>query len=185
MSLENRWLIKREFVNNLSIDDLKFIFGQSEKKLDDTIKVSDLITVRTNNLITIIAGIIAGLSAYVIQQWQTGSDNNKILSAIIGFFYLMLLIIYMIRNILPNKYYVPGLYPKDVITSHYYGTKFPEGASLIFVLMNEIENYEFRISENENLNNARWAKYVHSVIALILMPLTVAVLYIVLQTIHH
>lgn len=184
MSLDNRWSIKKEFVNNLCIDDLKFIFGQSEKKLDDTIKVSDIITARTNNLITIIAGVIVALSAYVIQQWNAESINNKILSAIAGFVYLMLLIWYMIKNILPNKYYVPGLYPKDVITNNYYGTKFPDGASLIFVIMNEIENYEFRISSNENLNDARWTKYILSVIALIAMPITVAIFYFILQAIR-
>ncbi|MGN6212034.1 hypothetical protein [Parafilimonas sp.] len=164
---------------------MKFIFGQSEKKLDDTIKVSDLITSRTNNLITIISAIIIALSAYIIQQWQTGDINNKIWSAIAGFVYLISLIVYIIRNILPNNYYVPGLYPKDVVIDKYYKTKFPKDVSLIFVIMNEIENYEFRISSNEKLNDDRWAKYICSVIALLLMPLTVGILFCVLQITHH
>ena len=153
--------------------------------MDDTIKVSDLITSRTNSLITIVSTIIVALSAYVIQQWQPGGINNKIWSAIAGFIYLIALIVYMINNILPNEYFVPGLYPKDIIIDKYYKSKFPAGASLIFVIMNEIENYEFRISSNEKLNNDRWAKYICSVIALLFMPLTAGILFCVLQITHH
>jgi hypothetical protein len=44
MPESEKWRIPDTLANQLTEENLKFVLGQSDKKLDDTIKVADLIT---------------------------------------------------------------------------------------------------------------------------------------------
>ena len=60
-----RWKIELSNDCNVTLDDVKFIYSQAEKRLDDTIKTGETIASKTTTILTLMTGVIVGVSAYM------------------------------------------------------------------------------------------------------------------------
>ena len=78
--------------------------------------------------------------------------------AIIGSVYILCLVTYMLRNVLPNEYYVLGSNPRDLMSPSFYDPALPAEKIAIFMYMSEIENYDSRIEYNREKNSERWKR---------------------------
>ena len=115
------WTINQSInVDRLSMDELKLIFNQAEKHLDDTVKQGESIASKTMSMITLMAGLLVGLSGYTISIWKgPASLNNKDIVAIFGCLYILGLLIYVINNIMTYYYWVAGSPPEELVNSTY------------------------------------------------------------------
>jgi len=176
------WSIQLSNENNVTLDDVKFIFSQAEKRLDDTIKTGESIASKTTTLLTLMTGIIVGVSAYLINKWTDFKTfDNKTIIAAVSIIYVFFVLVYMIRNVLPNHYYVAGSLPKDLFIDAFFKDDVDRKKQTTYIYMSEIEDYQLRIDKNWITNDERWSKYITSVIALLIMPFALAILYIILE----
>ena len=53
-------------VDRVSLEDVKLIFAQAEKRLDDTVKIGENIASKTMSMITLMAGVLIALSGFII-----------------------------------------------------------------------------------------------------------------------
>jgi len=165
-------------INRVSIEDVKLVFAQAEKRLDDTVKTGELIAGKTMTLMTLMAGLFVALSGFFISNWNGWAQMNaKVFVAIVGSVYILLLFTYMLKNVLPNEYYVLGSNPRELMSPSFYDPALPTEKIAIFMYMSEIENYDFRIEYNRERNSERWKRYRYSVIALWIMPAGLGILY--------
>jgi hypothetical protein len=51
----------------------------------------------------------------------------------------------------------------------------------VFLYMNEIENYDYRIEHNLIVNKGRWQRFRKTVIALLILPVLLGISYILLD----
>jgi len=120
-------------VNRVSIEDVKIVFAQAEKRLDDTIKTGELIAGKTMTLMTLMAGLLVAFSGFFISNWNGWAQiNAKVFVAIIGSVYILCLVTYMLRNVLPNEYYVLGSNPRDLMSPSFYDPALPAEKIAIF-----------------------------------------------------
>ncbi len=130
-------------VDRVSLEDVKLIFSQAEKRLDDTVRTGESIA--------------------------------------FGRCYLLALLIYTIRNVLPNKYFVPGSEPERLMAPSFFAATVPKEKITLFIYMSEIENYNQRIEKNLEMNERRWKRYRRSVILFLVFPMLLGVLYALLE----
>lgn len=165
-------------INRVSIEDVKLVFAQAEKRLDDTVKTGELIAGKTMTLMTLMTGLFIALSGFFISNWNGwGQMNAKLFVAIVGSVYILFLFTYMLKNILPNEYFVLGSNPSELMSPSFYDPALPKDKIAVFMYMNEIENYDFRIECNRQRNLERWKRYRYSVIALWIMPAGLGLIY--------
>jgi hypothetical protein len=183
LPLNLSWRIDRSIdVDRVTLEDVKFIFSQAEKRLDDTVKTGESIASKTMSMITLLAGVLIALSGYMISNWKgMASASHKDEVAIIGSLYSIALSIYMIRNVLPNKYYVLGSEPEIMMTPSFFDPAVRIDKITIFIYMNEIENYNLRIEKNLDVNTGRWRQYRFSVNAIVALPVVLGVIYVVME----
>ena len=166
-------------VNRVSLEDVKFIFNQAEKRLDDTVKTGESIASKTMSMITVMAGVLIALSGYTISNWKGFlSATDKDLAAIIGSLYILGLFFYMLTNVLPNNYFVLGSEPDLLMVPQYFDAALPQEMTTIFIYMSEIENYNDRIDKNLEVNAGRWRKYRISVVLFLLLPVVLGIVFI-------
>ena len=169
-------------VNRVTLEDVKFIFTQAEKRLDDTVKTGESIASKTMSMITLMAGVLIALSGFTISNWKGFSEaTHKDSVAIIGSLYILGLFIYMVNNVMPNKYFVLGSEPEELMIPQFFDAALPLDKITIFIYMSEIENYNLRIEKNLEVNTGRWKKYRYSIIAFLLLPVILGILYILLE----
>ena len=63
-------------VNRVSLEDVKFIFSQAGKRLDDTVKTGESIASKTMSMITVMTGVLIALSGYTISNWKGFSSET-------------------------------------------------------------------------------------------------------------
>jgi|GEM_PF-1304422 len=166
-------------INRVSIDDVKLVFAQAEKRLDDTVKTGELIAGKTMTLMTLMAGLFVALSGFFISNWNGWSQMNaKLFVAIVGSVYILFLVTYMLKNVLPSEYFVLGSNPRELMSPSFYDPALPKDKIAIFMYMSEIENYDLRIEYNRQRNIERWIRFRYSVIALWIMPAGLGLVYI-------
>jgi hypothetical protein len=178
---EQPWKIDPSIdVDRVSLEDVKLIFSQAEKRLDDTIKTGESIASKTMSMITLMAGVLIALSGFIISDWKgAGAATHKDYLAIIGALYTFGLLVYVINNVLPNKYYVLGSDPEELMIPQFFDSAVPQGKITIFIYMSEIENYNLRIEQNLRVNTGRWTRYRLSVISFLLLPVVLGIGYII------
>lgn len=169
-------------VDRVSLEDVKFIFSQAEKRLDDTVKTGESIAAKTMSMITLMAGVLIALSGFIISDWKgTPAATPKDYVAILGAIYIFGLFVYVINNVLPNKYYVLGSEPEELMIPPFFDTVVPQDKITIFIYMSEIENYNLRIEKNLEANTGRWARYRLSVISFLLLPVFLGIMYMIFE----
>ncbi len=181
----DRWKINIANENNVTLEDVKFIFEQAEKRLDDTVKTGASISSKNTGILTVMTGVIIALSSYVIDKWVSFSSvDNKIFVSFVAVAYISALIAYMIKNILPSHYHVVGSLPQELFVQQFFEDSLERQKQIIYLYMSETENYQFRITHNESKNKNRWICYMTSMIALVIMPFFLAIVYFILQAVR-
>lgn len=169
-------------INRVSLEDVKFVFSQAEKRLDDTVKTGESIASKTMSMITLMAGVLIALSGYTISDWKgLAVATDKDIVAILGSLYILGLFMYMLKNVMPNEYFVLGSEPDQLMLPGYFDAKLPLDKITIFIYMSEIENYNLRIEQNLDVNAGRWKKYRFSVISILMLPVFLGAVYIMLE----
>src|ERR1700722_15570878 len=103
-------------VDRMSLEDVKLIFSQAEKRIDDTVRTGENIASKTMSVITLMAGVFIALSGFIIANWGSPTPKTKKdYLAVFGCCYLLAMFVYTIRNILPDKYLVPGSEPEQLM----------------------------------------------------------------------
>ena len=177
------WRIDQSInIDRISMDELKLIFSQAEKRLDDTIKQGESIASKTMSMITLMAGLLIALSGYIISIWKGPTAlTNKDLVGIFGCLYLLGLLIYVINNVMTYKYGVAGSRPERLMSSSYVDDDIPRSKMLLLLYLNEIEEYSRRIENNTALNHEGWRRYRTSVRLFLWFPIVMVFLYGVLE----
>jgi len=179
-----RWTAKLEHKKKLTADDAKFVFEQAEKLLKDSVETATTIINRVATLIPIISGIIIALTAYIFAQWyKTKVFDHILMVATLGVVYLSIVGIIAYSSLLPQKYYPAGSLPFDLFADTFFLDIVPDNKRIIRYYVSEIENYQFRIIENNTINAKRWRKYKYSLSALVAFPAFLTIAYLIVRSI--
>lgn len=168
------------------MEEIKMIFNQAEKRLDETVKRGESIASKTMSMITLMAGLLIALSGYTISTWKgLAALTNKDLVGIFGCLYILGLLIYVINNVMTYRYFVAGSLPEMLVNSTYSDEEIPRSKILLLLYINEIETYNRYIESNATLNRRGWRRYRTSVHLFLLFPIVLAFLYGVLEWIRR
>lgn len=178
------WKIEIKNIDDVQLDDAKFIFEQAEKKFEDTHSTAELIVGRTFTLLGILMTIVIALSGYLYGQIsQSGFWSNKILTLLVAVIYLYGIIWYLKPNVFPKSYFSKGAAPKKLFVQDFFAEKHVEKQkTTIYLYINEIERLQGRIEKNEELNDKRWEIYKNAINALIISPVLFICLYLLMST---
>ncbi len=169
-------------VNRVSLEDVKFIFSQAEKRLDDTVKTGESIASKTMSMITLMVGVLIALSGFMISDWKSlPSATHKDYTAVIGSIYILGLFIYMVNNVLPSRNFVLGSEPEELMIPQFFDEAVQLDKITILIYISEIENYNLRIAENLEINRGRLTRYRLSIILLLLLPIVLGITYFLLE----
>ena len=182
--MKEKWKISMQCENNASIDDLKYIFNQAEKRLESTIKNSDNISTKTYTLLTALLAIITALCAYFISNWKSfDSIDNKQALAVLTILYAIMTAFSILKNVLPVSYHPMGTMPKDIFVEELFSND-ANGQRIKNLYLTEIESYNDRIKVNWSINDRRWKRYTRAVKALFCMPFILTILFLILEKIN-
>lgn len=167
--------------DKIAVEDAQFIFTQAAKRLEGTITNADLITTRSINVITLLAGVITATLAYPIANWAgVNQMNNKQITAALTAVYALIVGIILIKNILPTSYLYLGSKPRDLCVPELF-TETDKNMRLIKIYLVETKDYNKRIEHNWKINDERLDRYRGALIALYLMPCILALVFLCLQ----
>lgn len=187
--MSERWQIPNEYLSKISLDEAKFVFEHAEKKLKDVVDTNILIVNRTTTLVTVTVGLLVGLIGFSINHWITVQEFDELFTiSIFTELYLFVICLILKDNIQAQEYYVIGANPSLFFTETLYNSKIdkleisdPEKRQrLIYMYINEIENYQFRIEKNIETNENRWRLFNASLKALVYLPFYIVVMYFIL-----
>jgi hypothetical protein len=126
--------------------------------------------------------VLIALCGYTISNWNDDEPlGSKVWVAILGSVYIVSLFFYMLKNVLPNRYFVLGSEPNELMISSFFAKGVQRDKITVFLYMSEIENYDWRIQRNLEVNEQRWNKYRRSVIFLLLLPVFLGSVYGIMQ----
>jgi hypothetical protein len=169
-------------VNRVSMEDVKLIFAQAEKKLDDSAKTVESFASKTMSMITLMAGILIALMSYLISNWKDMSSmTSKEYVASVGCLYILVLFIYVINNVLPTKYFALGSEPQSLFLPSFFAAGIPQEKITVFLYMSEIENYNKRIVRNLTVAERSLRRYRHAVLCFLAFPFFLGVLFSLLE----
>lgn len=166
------------FPDNHSIDHLKFVFSQAEKRLEDSNKAYEYITSKTVTILSVTIAIITALSSYSFLNFDIhGVFSPKVTTAISASIYVFIILISLIRNVKSFEYHPLGSSPDKLYV------EIPNGATkeqfFSDILYSEIKNYNKRISENYDFNKKRVSRLDSSIMFLIFMPVFSVIVFAV------
>lgn len=162
--------------DNHSIEHLKFVFSQAEKRLDESHKTFESTTTKSVTLITLIVALLSALTAYFfVNNDFSGIFSPKLFSVFVVCVYIFFVLIYIVRNILPHDYQPSGSSPSLLLTECPQGVN--EELHLKDVYYSELVGYDKRIEHNFTMNNPRLERIRKSVNMLIYMPVLGLLIY--------
>jgi hypothetical protein len=166
------------FPDNHSIEYLKFVFYQAEKKLEDSNKSYEYTTSKTVTILSVTITIVTALSSYSFINLDIhGVFSPKLAAAIFTNAYVFLILLSLIRNVKSFEYHPLGsspdkLYvekPNNATQEHFFSD----------ILDSEIRNYNRRISENYELNKKRVSRLDSAICFLVFMPIFYVVIFVI------
>src|SRR5258706_1261345 len=173
-----RWKAKDLHKGKLTKEDAKFIFEQAEKQVKDSIESAAVIVSRTNTLLTVVAGLIIAITAYIIKKWfEQNIFDDLLISAVIGDTYLFTIGFLSVLNIQPLRYDPVGSLPKDLLSDPFFHESIPDNERIIRYYVSESEDYQVRIEKNNANNSNRWKVYKLSLWAFLITPIIFALAY--------
>ncbi|GAB4047012.1 hypothetical protein [Spirosoma litoris] len=170
------WQADLENQKNVSLDDLKFIFAQAEKRLDDGIKNFDATTTKSISFISLTATLLTALTAYFFANHDPqGVFSPKLFTVFCCCLYTFFVLYRFVRIVLPTSYQPIGSYPQDLYQDKFFTDQIKEKSktislSTVYLYLGELENYNCRIHHNSEANKVRLAIFNNSTKLMIFMP---------------
>ena len=169
-------------VNRVSLEDVKLIFSQAEKKLDYSAKTVESFASKTMAMITLMAGILIALMGYLISNWKDiHSMTSKEYVAGVGCLYILGLFIYVTSNVLPARYFSLGSEPQSLFLPTFFEAGVPKKKITVFLFMSEIENYNRRILTNLDVVKRCRKRYRDAVLCFLGFPFFLGLLFALLE----
>lgn len=174
-----QWYQKIENINNISEEDLKFIFCQAEKSVDDSIKNFDSITSKSNNVVTIIATILTALVGYFFVNYSYKGTYDVQLSVVfISICYFAYPTYLISKNIISMGYATIGSNPEKLISNKIFtNDKIKSKDTHRTMLLSEIIDYKKRIEDNIIWNTQRTINLDKTMKLLIIYPFFAIIAY--------
>ncbi|GAB3881504.1 hypothetical protein [Spirosoma agri] len=174
-------------VSKVSIEDLKFIFAQAEKRLDDSIKNFDITTTKSTSFITLSSTLLTALTAYFfINHDPRGTFDPKLCTVSVTCLYLFAILTRFVWIILPKSIEPIGTYPQDLYNDNvlYEDPKTADNSAKPYIkeiYLTELQSYDRRIQHNETVNQNRQNVFNQSVWLICAMPVIATILYSLLS----
>lgn len=179
---ERRWPLTPDEEDKTTLEDLKFVFSQSEKALIDLIQIGDQVVSRSYNLITLISGVASVFAGFCINK--TDKSDALFMCSVLGFLYALTILFFLYKVIKGHKYKSVGSAPRNLLDkkfySEYYDSKRDERIKNLYIT--EINSYQNRIQDNELQNDKRWHNFDSAIKMIILLPILLMALYAILTT---
>lgn len=176
-----RWYAEEAYKKKLTLADAKFIFDQAEKVLKDSVETSEVIVRRTTTVITVIVALLVTFIGYVILHIHDMKYDNLFFCSGLGIVYLFIIMWYSHTNLKSKTYLINGSFPKDLFNPAFFNKEFDNDIRILLYYTNEIDNYQFKIDENNKMNSYRWNLYNRTLWALIMFPLFLGMTYTLLS----
>lgn len=166
------WVADIDNEKNVTLDDLKFIFAQAEKRLDDGIKNFDATTTKSISFITLSATLLTALTAYFFVNLDVkGAFDPKLCTVLCCCIYTAFVLYRFVSIILPKTYQPMGSYPQDLYKDVMFTDNLkPNNRSIFYLYLGELENYNCRIFQNAEANGQRLHVFNQSAILICSMP---------------
>ena len=152
------WDSELDNVKDIDKDLIKFYFDQAEKSLKSTLELADKISVRAYALLAVVIPILTLILSYLSKNYF----GTELLSCqLLGLLWLVLIAViisfgFLVYVVFPKDYYQLGREPKYIVKNEYYDNpEYPKEASYKLMLSYELENYQYRISYMDKMNNDR------------------------------
>lgn len=153
-----------------SIDALKFVFAQAEKKLDDSVKAIDLTTTKSQGILTLAAGLVLAQASYFfIHNDFEGSFSPKLATVLFSCVWSLGVLVYIARNVQPDNYHTIGSYPSRLFTPDFFNKEL-EGYTDKYLYVVEIQSYETKIRHNFAINKIRHQRFKTATVLMLLLP---------------
>jgi hypothetical protein len=137
-----------------SIDDLKFVFSQVEKRVKETADEGDRINSKSLTIIGICLTVMTGLIGYIVSNYK--NDPIPLTgTAIYGIFSLFNICTLLKQNIYPIQYISVGSYPSDLLTDEIFEDLEENETPEYRMIYSEILEYQERVMINKNSNDTR------------------------------
>lgn len=178
--MENlQWYEKVEDINKICVEDLKFIFYQAEKMVDDTVKNFDSITSKSNNLVTILTTIQTALVGYFFSNFShKGNYDIGLSSVFICICYFSYPTYLISKNIISMGYATIGSNPLQLMSNEIFTSKaMKNNDTHRIMLLSEVIDYKKRIENNIFWNNKRINNLNKSIKLLLLFPFFAIIAY--------
>lgn len=154
--MEN-WSINIEKWEEINPESAKFILEQGEKFLGQTLEIGEKISSRAFSLILILITLVSALTGYSINKYLTENVLSGLI--IVNTLYILILIVilyFLFMIIFPRLTYVSGRKPSDIAIPDFLENEKPESnVKHLALVLNEIENCQFKIDANEKQNEER------------------------------
>ena len=155
-----------------SVEEDKFIFEQSEKKLKELLLSSDLVVARSTTLITLIVGLLVGLISFSVNRYNTLNSFDMLLKVLfVGVIYLFIVIGYISRNIKGTDHSSIGASPEVLFVKDFFEITQDEKLRTKMFVWSQIENYQDSIYINRPINEKKWCRFNLSMKLIIATPL--------------
>lgn len=168
--------VKPSHYAQITKDEAKFIFEQSEKHLKDQIDTSQQISAKTTTLLTVTCGILVGLIGFGINRWISADFDNLIGATFCCSVYLYIVIAVLFKNVRPSPYQSVGLHPRDIFDDKLFNNANKE-YRMEALYINEIIECQKRIDFNKQTNDIRWRRFNRALRLIAFSPLVFLLLY--------
>jgi hypothetical protein len=120
---------------------------------------------------------------YIITNWQLHKTMDVLLvtAIITAFYFLSLGLIFILNNILPADYMLPGTLPENYFSKAFFNKKLPDEKRIVELYKVELINYQKRIAFNATQNQKRWRNYTWSLKFLFFSPIVLGIIYFLLS----
>ncbi len=178
--VDKKWVIKDSEIETFQLDDLKFVFQQVEKRLQDTLDTNNLITNRINLLLTLLMGLIITLAGYGFKKIIEEPENIGVLTymCFVSASYYLIIVYLLYRDLFPHKYAVPGEIATKLIDQYFLEKN--ESIRIKYLYGLQIDTYQFRIDNNKAINESKWKRYESSLLLIFISPILLGVVCILL-----
>ncbi len=163
--------------DNHSVEHLKFVFSQAEKRLEESNNSIDFTTSKTFSIVSIILAAFSAILVYVFSNFDiNGVFDPKMSTAIIMSLYLLYVLYRLRKNIMHIKYEPKGSLPSKMLTNC---PKWANTEEMHFktTIYDELVSYDRRTNRNYEFNKPRVLIIDKVVWLLIVFPIISVVIY--------
>jgi hypothetical protein len=173
------WYKQIPNINLINEEDLKFIFSQAEKLLDDTTKNFDSTTAKSNNIVAVVTTILTALTSYFFLNFSyQGTYNIEVTIASLSIIYFAFPTFFIFKNILSTGYCTIGSRPDKLISNLIFSDDTIKNKDTHrTMLLSEIIDYKRRIEDNIYWNRERTINLDRSIKFVLFYPFVIIIAY--------